>query len=807
MSFWTVVSNLSVITTLGQALESAVQKNQQIFKINQRRMDDIIDYTVIAQDLHWAAEKVDQYITQYHANYIGGHVLTQEEKESFLDGFFDAYPKLRSYRSQVIPYLHKYLERMDDILCKELTFSERVLLCHEADHNRLLHQIIDMVSEILDEQRKARPQESYNANLMYAESFCQTLFLHKDQPESKVNLQNLFVMQNHSIAGEYGTFVRAGCSLDQEIEHFLSGEKTALFIQGDAGSGKSTLVSWMNYHDCFRDEISKRLFKNRPVVTVRLRDLDRSKIGDNRMMNAILAYLKVCTLDDLAENYPSAIMILDGFDELCMIEGLVDYEYLIGDIFRKNLPGFQFIITTRPKYLDVHKVDVDYTYIHLEHFDREQRVQWLENYIHVCGEQVSDFIEDYIRNLADWDDSGCMENSDDAAVCDTPMTLYMIAAKRISRDSLTNHWALYRQIFFQELSDTEYNKMFPNREWRYEHPIHRYKDLLYRISEEIAYEMYRTGNRTLQLSDVQIRQIISNILDCRMTDEEISAISDRCYALCTYWKADTRKGFVEFYHNNIRDFFLCERIYRRLNEMYRKMDTCLSAENSGISFAMSSGDVVAFSNMLGNDLCENYSHAALETKVCQFIYERSLYENTHFSEIREASFPVLENKLTIFPLVFQNMLSFRMRYCIVPRENNIQILSNIFTCAAQIFRYAAEPFLRTVDETSPDEEEVLFRWWFEVADVNAVGTLKYLFRSIYRQVPVTYDDGTMISMSSKSNFSGLNLSDCDLREIDFRYSNLAYAVFSNTVLDRCDFRDTKREYVDFTNISDKDAAW
>lgn len=796
MEFWTIISGLSSLITLGQAFDSGIQKYDFNSKKMKNQIDNIIDYAIIAQDLHDVAEKVEQYIVEYHADYVSGNVLLEKEQESFLKGFYDKYPNLRSNKDQVNPYLYEYLKRLDCILQKEMTLSEKIILRQGIDNNYLLHKIARMILEIIEKQKKECSLEPYNANLIYVESFCHTLFLHKNQKESKVNLQNLFVMQKHLIANENGYFVKTECSLEQEIEQFFGGEKTALFIEGDAGSGKSTLVSWMNYHYFLKDDVAKRLFGERPVVTVRLRDLDRDKINNNRMINAILSYLNISMLDDLVDNYPSAIMILDGFDELCMIEGLVDYEYLIADIFRKNLPGFQFVITTRPKYLDIDKIDVRQTHIYLKHFSKEQIIRWLDKYIHICGEQVSDFIEDYIRNLVDSDNMDAETNSDAIAVCDTPMTLYMIVAKRISEDALMNHWMLYHQIFFTEISDAEYNKMFPNKEWRYEHPIHHFKDLLYQISEEIAYEMYRTGNKKLQLSDVQIRQIITNILNNQVTDDEIYVMSERCYALCTYWKADNTKGFVEFYHNNIRDFFLCERIYRRMNMRYRSINDINDNEFEKL---------LNVEFKIVNDLCEDYHYSPLATKVCQFIYERSLYECIH--NMKKTSFPQIENKEKMFPKIFQSMLSFEMKYSMIPKENNIRILSNIFTCTAQIFRYTAEPFLKTINETEPNEEEILFKWWIEVNHINTIGTLKYLFRFIFHQAPVTYDDGIMISMSNKSDFSGLNLADCDLREINFRYSNLSNAVFSNAAMDRCDLRDTKRDNTDFANISDKDMIW
>ena len=109
-------------------------------------------------------------------------------------------------------------------------------------------------------------------NKAYADSFCETLFLHKHQPESKVNLCNLFVMPKYT---EYGNDTPK-TNLKEKIINFLNGDKQFLFIEGDAGCGKSTFVSWLNYNNLKSDDDETRtdIFNGRPVITVRLRDLD-----------------------------------------------------------------------------------------------------------------------------------------------------------------------------------------------------------------------------------------------------------------------------------------------------------------------------------------------------------------------------------------------------------------------------------------------------------------------------------------------------------------------------------------------------
>ena len=108
-----------------------------------------------------------------------------------------------------------------------------------------------------------------------------------------------------------------------------------MFIEGDAGSGKSSLISWMNYHVSRQDFISQRLMGDTVLITIRLRDLDKAEISAHEsLIPAILNYMHIGTINDLEKIFPKALLVLDGFDELCMIENITDDEGLLYDLHK-----------------------------------------------------------------------------------------------------------------------------------------------------------------------------------------------------------------------------------------------------------------------------------------------------------------------------------------------------------------------------------------------------------------------------------------------------------------------------------------
>lgn len=610
----------------------------------------------------------------------------------------------------------------------------------------------------------------YLANDQYIQSFTEPLFLHKDTAEAHVNLSNLFILQKYH-------FISKPCSASNNLENliadFLREDKTSfLFIEGDAGCGKTTLIAWMNYHFSLGDQIATHIFGNRPLLTVRLRDLNKEDIVQSGNLSvAIRKYMKISSLDELEELFPSAVMVLDGFDELCMIEGLgYNHDAMLYDLYRKGLKGFKFIVTTRPKYLS-YGINIPSSYISLEHFDADQRADWLDHYTshEYCGQSMNDELYEYIKNISD-DTSSC--------ICDTPMTLYMLAAKEGSTQYLQNNWALYHHIFYEELSETEYNKMFPDPDRNYSHEISKLRDVLYQVSEEIAFQMYQKSNQSFYLSEQELSHIIEKLGNqiAILRKSDMQSVAEHCYALCCYWKANSDRGVVEFLHNNIRDFFLAEKIYREMELVTpnsRDADDNKKEEHC---------------KQIAEKLCELFQYGVLDTKVLEFVYLRALYQKQNnicdFAKY-EYQYNLIRRIMTYF--------SREGIYNSGVIENNLYInviekITNILTCTVQIYRHVYEAHLQ--------EKEVI-PWTPQSPFYSNI--LQPLFKDIFCQVPVTLSSDYMITLGSRGWFKHLDFKSRDLRNIGFQASIVSDMDFSDAILCGCDFSHAILDRSDFTN--------
>ncbi len=753
-AFWGCISNLSSVTTIITAFVDAARdavSNEELYKL--KTLDIGIDFSTLSAELEQHMEIVNQYATQKRDCIIGSQLFSSVEKEQFVTDLLAQKPALRQYRCEVESVLYKFLGNLEQLLISQMSPGEQVLV-HKVDTSQeILRSILAEVkkengqSEII----QLTEQDVYVANDLYAQSFQESLFLHKGS--DKVKLINLFVLQKYIDGRSFSTNPQN--DLSDRLARFIQQEKRAFFfIEGDAGSGKSSLVSWINYHVSHQDIISDKLLghrSQRKLLTIRLRDLQKDIIAQNHsLMPAILGYMHIPTIDALERIYPEAIMILDGFDELCLINQIVNYEELLCDLWRKSPAKHNVIITTRPKYISLGKIDIPHQFITLQHFDAENRAEWLMRYTdqNFCGQPIDIKIKEYIENIT-------IENA--SGVCDTPMAIYMLAAQKFEANSILNIWMLYHQIFYKELSETEYNQMFPNSNREYAHEIIKLRDIIYRITEEIAYQMYCDQNGELYLSSAKLSKIIESLSEQEplLRTVQQKEIAMRCYALCNYWKAQSDEGLVEFYHNNIRDFFICEKVFREMDLAYKNW-----RENpeSGIGNAVES-------------MYRLFSYSEFSDEVCQFIFQRTSYQATQGTKDFSKLFT------QFLPKVFVGILTTKQVHESQSASEVLRKVSNTLTCIIQFYRCYYDPYLRENDR---------IKWWDSVAQVNSDGLLKYLFTSAFSCGPEKDKSESVPAASSRADFSGLNLASLNLKNSKFGFSNFAYANLKNVILSNCD---------------------
>lgn len=609
----------------------------------------------------------------------------------------------------------------------------------------------------------------------YVKSFGSVLFLHKSENKRAITLKDTYVKPDYDIAA------RSAIKAEDDpgdIEEFLVGfsvdrKNRVMIIEGDAGVGKSSLLSYLAFrNERARQETGSGIFGTSKMLCVRLRNLTMNQGFIDAPVKNIVEELGFRSCEELADSIGEAVLLLDGFDELCMIDGMTDFaEQILGEIIR----GFSeqhIIITTRPKFLSVSKlkeegIGTGIAYILLKHFDTFKRAEWIKQYREVCDREENPRLERIL--MIDEDASN--------GICDTPLALYMLAAGKITDEAWENPWLLYHQIFRMELSNTEYNKLFSGDS--YTHSISRYKDILYQVSAEIAYKMYVSGNKQLYVTQSDIEEVIRKLhLESRQTGQ----IVRRCYALCNYWKNDGERGVAEFYHNNIRDFFLCEKIFYELEKIYQSFEPACMTDDEKCNKT-----IEQFINCFG----QLFACSDLNDKVSEFIYYRSLYKMVSHEE---EEFIQQELKYQFLGCFFEKMFvnGAIHDYHYDGKRNLYQENVNVLKCVVQIYRHIYEPYVVRGKKR--------LEWFFNAgSEMNDMEGLPFLFKPVFIRTPVTIASDYCIPVAGYANFNLYDMKKADLRYGMFNHSKFLSCNFSDTVLVSTDFSNARLTNCNFEN--------
>lgn len=418
-----------------------------------------------------------------------------------------------------------------------------------------LRQFMDYCHDIFPPDGVSAPVPAGNVEQIideYARNFDEPLFMHQ-YSYSPVTLRQMYV----DPAFRYGqTLTRDMVGYFQTHLNIAAYNRERIFfIEGSAAIGKTSFVSWLCWHYRNQTETAQRILNGQKLVCVRLRELE---FGENR--NAVQVLLHKLDLPDAAAfetRYSGALMVLDGADELSMVSGIPHgnvEEFLLA--LQRQFRYHKFLITTRPQFLEMERFKSG-TFlcrkIELVHYDETMRAEWLDRYLS-CGQTIPENTERFIRELKGREENG---------IADTPLALYLLAQCDADTDLLGNPWALYRQIFSKAIVTGEYNTGFDDL------MDARSREVNYRVVQAIAFRIFRNAREErYYLNEPEILEAIG---ECALHDLTPERVRETC-VLCAYWKNTGTVGALEFYHNNIRDFFLCEYLCGKLLECLREPD-------------------------------------------------------------------------------------------------------------------------------------------------------------------------------------------------------------------------------------------
>ena len=486
-----------------------------------------------------------------------------------------------------------------------------------------------------------------------------------------VSLKQLYVEPEYSLVYPYES-KREGLVFSY-LKEFLHSEekkkKKILFVEGDAGIGKTSLVSKIAYHyehPNEESELGNDFFVGIRVICIRLRDmLEKSQtLNIENPWEDIFQYLNIAKENQRNELKRWSVLILDGFDELCMVESIqsekkLDYFINLSRNLQSGRIYWKVIVTSRPNYIGWENLKKDLKgcmeIIQLQHFSIKKRNEWVEK-----AKEVELLItEDVKQGIID------SNREELEAIIGVPWTLYLIIRKAIVITANSNLWEIYNSIFKGENVTRSFEEEA--------HPTRSLQNDLYRITEEIAFWMYQ--NQCFDISLDTIRSLIDRIYEEADQEEKLRFLIQLkdTYALHTYYRKTDQRGGIAFYHNYIQDFFLSEEVFFELDKVYRELKQLKK-------WSQKEKCLICCYNRI-------FLPSILNEKVVQFIRFRIRYEyeNNLLSKWVET-----EKENHIFAQVFENMMIYGfmdLNRKKITQKIKLQAMQTIFCNCWNIYDY------------------------------------------------------------------------------------------------------------------------
>lgn len=679
--------------------------------------------------------------------------------------------------------LHKYPKLQNYFFSNSLSDHEKRITNLEGK-TFVESNVIPAAKVILDDKK------------FYCDKFSETLFLHKSLPKGReISLNDIYTSPKVKTVGQWRETIQ-NVSYDyaeDAIRDFINYSPTkpgtspfdVLFIEGQAAVGKSSLIAWLCWHYDKKDKIAIDILGNRQLITIKLRDISR-KPANKGALNfqspflQFYAYLlkedeyilsQMPKLEDAFKQvFAKTILVLEGFDELCMVESLFEegkfiyFQNLSNELARMDC-GCKVIVTTRHSYLRVEELDFPKAHLSICPFTEGKRKTWLQKYESKCA------VEKDIKDILLRHDTQLLDG-----IIDSPLTLYMIVSKNVHISEASNLWDIYHQIFAEEVYKRHYEKGTP-------HDINVHRDLLYQLTAEIAIavskeqHLFTTVDRLLGIQN--IRQLLDDLhgLDKSKNPNyhAIKKILEECFGLASYFKISEKtdihgrsKCAVEFYHNNIKDYFCCEYIWINLERIYSNIPND--------TFAMEKWFISNFQKMFQysvflKDTSEGDRSMAirfLDSKV-RHLKECGVQTDFIYQEIKNHYFQHFMGKM------LQTGMLYKYEY--TGNENVLNMMACIYAAVFSVYHTIYLPYLADDERIAIAEDSV-----------NVDISTSFIYRLLF--ITANVKNQTHIK------FDGIMFSGIEFGRHDFRYSS-----FIGCLMIGCDFENVDLRGADFSFAS------
>ncbi len=329
-------------------------------------------------------------------------------------------------------------------------------------------------------------------------------------------------------------------------EHIVDNdEKKMLLILGQAGIGKSTLITWI---------MANLIEKKENILVYQFASvLENIDWQGNDILNDIFKRLGL-RYDELE----SKVLILDGFDEIHASSGK---EKILNQIYyslneMSYLKQISLIITCRENYIDeLRKVKCDH--ITLQTWNDEQIISFCKIY----GSKSKRSI---LQNNLDM----MLENK---KVFGIPLILYMVLALDISIERNTSLVDIYDKIFAVDGGGI-YDRCINDLSYGKEHRINEVKQQIHQVSQRIAFWIFESNSGKAVIPRIEFRKICDIVMkeaEEKAEDIQSDVLIGSYFEPIKYYEG-IGTDELQFVHRSIYEYFVSIYFFESMRNLTSK---------------------------------------------------------------------------------------------------------------------------------------------------------------------------------------------------------------------------------------------
>ena len=389
-----------------------------------------------------------------------------------------------------------------------------------------------------------------DAEFEYIRSYNRPLFLEDD---SDISLNSVYV---DPIVEDNGNNIT-----DEIYNWYEYDSEKILIIKGAAGIGKTSLVSRI-IADTYGHSDFKNNLERENVFPIILRS--NIEAFENATSNKTPIAIIKDILDVRSEDIQNSLIILDGFDGLCLLAENFNpdlfLEKLSRDLKSKNT---KVLITSRP--MNEIKEDIQNVEVKSVVWEKEQILAWCEKFKNASEKDLEkQWCNEFITNYDDLAQNDTNGNKMD--IFKAPMILYLAchSDSKISANETIGEFYddVFRKIASRKhIENDEDCSVFVDNENDEKENI-----INWQFTKELAYQMFL--HNTLILSDLKLIENAENrTAEILVKRGIIASIGDlkidklKYLAVTHFAKETTNEKGIEFAHKTVYEYFTAVKLY------------------------------------------------------------------------------------------------------------------------------------------------------------------------------------------------------------------------------------------------------